>query len=63
MSGKADVSRYFGNYAGVSDWHLVPGMVEGRPAILVFDPNERESGPKYFMRVASLPPGHTIPSS
>jgi RNA polymerase sigma-70 factor (ECF subfamily) len=49
MSGKAEVSRYFGNYTKVSDWHLVPGLVEGRAAILVFDPNERDSGPKYFM--------------
>ena len=49
MRGKAEVSRYFGNYAKVSDWHLVPGMVEGRPAILVFDPAERDLGPKYFI--------------
>ena len=38
LNGKAEVSRYFGNYAKVGDWHLVPGLVEGRPAILVFDP-------------------------
>jgi RNA polymerase sigma-70 factor, ECF subfamily len=49
LNGKAEVSRYFGNYSGISDWHLVPGMLEGRPAILVFDPNDRASGPKYFM--------------
>jgi RNA polymerase sigma-70 factor (ECF subfamily) len=49
MNGKVEVSKYFGNYSSVSDWHLVPGMVEGRPAILVFDPNEPGSGPKYFM--------------
>jgi RNA polymerase sigma-70 factor, ECF subfamily len=49
MRGKAEVSRYFGNYAKVSDWHLVPGLVEGRPAILVFDPNASGAGPKYFM--------------
>jgi len=49
LNGKAEVSRYFGNYAGVSDWHLVPGMVEGHPAILVFDPNAPGAGPKYFM--------------
>jgi RNA polymerase sigma-70 factor (ECF subfamily) len=49
MQGKAEVSRYFGNYAKVSDWHLVPGLVEGHPAILVFDPNEPDSKPKYFM--------------
>jgi RNA polymerase sigma-70 factor (ECF subfamily) len=49
MNGKAEVSRYFGNYSKIDDWHLVPGLVEGRPAILVFDPNERGSAPKYFM--------------
>jgi RNA polymerase sigma-70 factor (ECF subfamily) len=49
MTGKAEVSRYFGNYSKVSDWHLVPGLVEGQPAILVFDPNEPGSKPKYFV--------------
>ena len=38
LNGKTEVSRYFGNYDKVSDWHLAPGLVEGRPAILVFDP-------------------------
>jgi RNA polymerase sigma-70 factor (ECF subfamily) len=49
MQGKAEVSRYFGNYAKVSDWRLVPGLVERHPAILVFDPNEPDGAPKYFM--------------
>ncbi len=49
LNGKAEVSRYFGNYDKISDWHLVAGLVEGRPAILVFDPNAPGSGPKYFM--------------
>ena len=49
LNGKAEVSRYFGNYSNISDWHLVPGMLEGRPAILVFDPDDRDAGPKYFM--------------
>ena len=49
MSGKAEVSRYFGNYSKVADWHLVPGLVEAHPAILVFDPNQPGSEPKYFM--------------
>ena len=49
LNGKAEVSRYFGNYSDISDWHLVPGMLEGRPAILVFDPDDRDAGPKYFM--------------
>jgi RNA polymerase sigma-70 factor, ECF subfamily len=49
MNGKAEVSRYFGNYDKVGDWRLVSGLLEGRPAILVFDPNEPGAGPKYFM--------------
>jgi len=49
LHGKAEVSRYFGNYAKVSDWRLVPGLVEGHPAILVFDPNGPDAGPKYFV--------------
>jgi RNA polymerase sigma-70 factor (ECF subfamily) len=49
MQGKAEVSRYFGNYSKVSNCHLVAGSVEGRPAILVFDPHEPGAPPKYFM--------------
>ena len=49
LNGKAEVFSYFGNYAKASDWHLVPGLVEGQPAILVFDPNAPDSKPKYFM--------------
>ena len=49
LNGKTEVSRYFGNYSKVSDWHLVPGLVESRPAILVFDPNAPNSRAKYFM--------------
>ena len=49
LNGKAEVSRYFGNYSTASDWRLVPGMLEGRPAILVFDPNAPDAPPKYFM--------------
>jgi RNA polymerase sigma-70 factor, ECF subfamily len=49
LNGKAEVSRYFGNYSKVTDWHLVPGLLEGRPAILVFNPNEADARPKYFM--------------
>jgi RNA polymerase sigma-70 factor (ECF subfamily) len=44
MNGKAEVSKYFGNYSKMNDW-----LVEGHPAILVFDPNEPGSEPKYFM--------------
>jgi len=49
LNGKAEVSRYFGNYAKIDDWHLVPGMMDGQPAILVFDPNAPDAPPKYFV--------------
>jgi RNA polymerase sigma-70 factor, ECF subfamily len=49
LNGKTEVSRYFGNYSKADDWRLVAGLVEGRPAILVFDPGAPGSGPKYFM--------------
>ena len=49
MNGKAEVSRYFGNYSKAEDWYLAPGLVEGHPAILVFDPYAPGDGPKYFM--------------
>jgi RNA polymerase sigma-70 factor, ECF subfamily len=49
MNGKIEVSRYFGNYSKIDDWRLVPGQVEGRPAILVFDPTAAGAEPKYFM--------------
>jgi RNA polymerase sigma-70 factor (ECF subfamily) len=49
LNGKAEVSRYFGNYAKVHDWHLVPGMMEGRPAVLVFESDARAAPPKYVV--------------
>jgi RNA polymerase sigma-70 factor (ECF subfamily) len=50
LDGKVEVvSRYFGNYSRARDWHLIPGLVEGRPAVLVFDPDATGSAPKYFM--------------
>jgi RNA polymerase sigma-70 factor (ECF subfamily) len=49
LNGKAEVSTYYGNYSKASDWHLSPGLLEGHPAILVFDPNDPGAGPKYFM--------------
>jgi len=49
LTGKAEVSSYFGNYSKAQDWDLALGLVEGRPAILVFDPNEPGSAPKYFV--------------
>jgi RNA polymerase sigma-70 factor (ECF subfamily) len=49
MRGKAEVASYFGNYAKVGDWRLETGLVEGRPGILVFDPNAPDGTPNYFV--------------
>jgi RNA polymerase sigma-70 factor (ECF subfamily) len=49
MEGRRQVSRYFHNYSGVDDWRLVPGLVDGRPALLVFDPNDADAAPSYFV--------------
>jgi len=38
MHGKPEVQTYFSNYATKTDWQLVPGLVEGQPAVLVVDP-------------------------
>jgi RNA polymerase sigma-70 factor, ECF subfamily len=51
MNGKPQVSRYFGNYSKVHDWLLVPGLIDRRPAILVYDPDDRSGLPKYFIVV------------
>ena len=40
MHGKVEISRYFSNYSDNADWHMRPGFVEGRPAILVFETND-----------------------
>jgi RNA polymerase sigma-70 factor (ECF subfamily) len=45
----AEVRNYFGNYSAVHDWRFVPGQVEGRPALLVYDPNEPQAPPSYFV--------------
>ena len=49
MGGRSEVSNYFGNYSRITDWHLVPGLVDGRPAALVFDPGDSSGRPTYFV--------------
>jgi RNA polymerase sigma-70 factor, ECF subfamily len=48
LDGKAAVSTYFHNYAGADDWQVEPGLVEGRPALLVYTPGTTEA-PRYFV--------------
>ena len=44
-----EVRSYFGNYASVHDWRFVPGQIDGRPAILVYEPGEPQAKPAYFI--------------
>lgn len=48
-AGRRDVSGYFSNYSTQSDWHLVPGLVEGHPALLVYDPQGPAADVQYFV--------------
>jgi RNA polymerase sigma-70 factor, ECF subfamily len=41
MTGPAEVSRYFGDYASAHDWHLQPGVVDRHPAVIARDPSVR----------------------
>jgi RNA polymerase sigma-70 factor, ECF subfamily len=53
--GAIDTGQYFGRYSNIYDWSAKPGLVEGRPALLIFSAEaghpELESVPKYFVVV------------
>jgi RNA polymerase sigma-70 factor (ECF subfamily) len=49
LKGRSEVGRYFRGYAEPSHWHCVPGLVDGRPAILMLDPNDPTGPPTYFI--------------
>jgi RNA polymerase sigma-70 factor (ECF subfamily) len=49
LSGRTEVSKYFTNYAKMSDWHLIPGFVDRRPGILVRDLADTNGRPTYFI--------------
>ena len=49
MRGRDKVSTYFGNYAREDQWRLAPGLVEGRPAALVFVRDAAPALPVYFI--------------
>lgn len=48
-TGRSNVANYFGNYNRDQNWRCVPGLVEGRPAVLVCDPVNLAAPPKYFV--------------
>ena len=49
LAGRSDVSRYFTNYSKMDDWHLAPGFVDGRAALLVRNPADPSGRPSYFV--------------
>jgi RNA polymerase sigma-70 factor, ECF subfamily len=49
LRGRGEASTYFGNYSRIHDWQLVPGLVEGRAAALVHDPQDPARTPRYFI--------------
>jgi RNA polymerase sigma factor (sigma-70 family) len=52
-AGHREVSTYFTNYDSVSDWHLVPGWLDGREVLAVFR-NPRDARPGYFMELTLI---------
>src|SRR5262249_31782834 len=49
LAGRGEVGNYFHNYSKVTDWQLAPGLVDGRPAILVRSPDSPTARPDYFI--------------
>jgi RNA polymerase sigma-70 factor (ECF subfamily) len=48
--GKGSVGQYYGGYAAAAQqWAYAPGVVEGRPAMLVFDRKLSLETPAYFV--------------
>jgi RNA polymerase sigma-70 factor (ECF subfamily) len=47
--GRGAVSGYFSNYAGLRDWRLAAGTVDGAPAALVYVGESPADRPSYFI--------------
>jgi RNA polymerase sigma-70 factor, ECF subfamily len=52
LNGRREVGTYFGNYSKIEDWRLVPGLIDGRPAVLVRTPGDPTARPVYFILLA-----------
>ncbi len=50
-NGKVPVSNYFSNYSLLGGWRMSVGMVDGRPALLAFDPDDALGTPMYFVLI------------
>lgn len=51
LRGARDVANYFTRYGEVSDWRLSPGLAEGRPALLVNDPDDASGATAYVVLI------------
>jgi RNA polymerase sigma-70 factor, ECF subfamily len=49
LDGKTSVAPYFSNYAARPHWRFIPGLVDYRPAILVYDADDPDERLKYFV--------------
>jgi len=49
LNGRREVGTYLHNYAETADWRFAPGLVEGRPAVLVTRPDDPTGKPAYFI--------------
>lgn len=49
QDGKMPVSNYFSNYGLAKSWAFGFGLVDRRPALLVFDPDDMGGRPLYFV--------------
>jgi len=50
-SGRGEVGEYLHRYSQVEHWRFAAGLVEGRPAMLVFDQRAPTDRPAYFVLV------------
>jgi RNA polymerase sigma factor (sigma-70 family) len=49
-NGRREVASYVSNYSAIADWHLAPGLVDGREVITVFR-NRSDARPSYFVEL------------
>jgi RNA polymerase sigma-70 factor (ECF subfamily) len=50
LKGRQPVGVYYHRYAEAPvNWHCLPGLVDGRPAILMLDPNDADGQPSFFI--------------
>ncbi|WP_448567571.1 RNA polymerase sigma factor [Thalassotalea ganghwensis] len=51
MQGRDDIQFYLNNYKALNDWHAEPGIVNNRPAVLIFEMKISKTQPQYIILV------------